>query len=140
MEPQTEYINGFTTPPDYFDNSSKQLLQKINNGGFVTPPQYFELAQIAIQNRTRTTKVIKLQHYWYAAAAVILVCAIGLFWQKNNKQTASVTPDEMIHYVMYSSTDDLPVNEFIQLSQNTQMINDAEVIEQLDEETIINEL
>lgn len=140
MQPQTEHINGFTTPPDYFEKSRKQLLLKINNAGFATPPQYFEQTQQSIKKLTRKNKVIKLKNYWYAAAAILFVCTVGLFWKQNAKPTASATPDEMINYVMYSSTDDLPVNEFIQLAKNTQITSDTEVIELLDEETIINEL
>lgn len=142
-QPENNNQGGFAVPEGYFNESQKQILARVNHGGFDVPNDYF------IQNKTSTlqhitpkTKRFILQPIWYAAAAVLLVAGGLIFLMpstQNNKHIA-LSNEEIINYVSTQKINDLPIEVLAIQEVNFTDITTEEMIEGVDEETLLNEL
>lgn len=137
---------GFTLPDGYFEQSQKQMLARINHGGFNVPDGYFE------QNKTQLLQHIKPTHkrftlhpIWCAAAAILMV-SLGVLMMMpttdNNTENIVITDDEIINYVSADKLTDIPMEALAVhvVNNTTDETITEEVIEGVDEETLLNEL
>ena len=78
--------SGFTTPPDYFEELPKQILDKIK------------------EVPVKQTKVITLNRIIYAAAAVLVIAlSIPLFQQTPANSFEQIDTDSLENYLSYQS-------------------------------------
>jgi hypothetical protein len=136
---------GFTTPDGYFEQSKNQIMLRVNDGGFTTPDAYFE------KNKTRLLNHIKpkpnlfyIKPIWYAAATLIIMLGLYLFMPLTSYKNENlvVTDEEIINYVIADRLYDLPIEVLVvnEANNNKNETIQEEVIEGMDEETLVNEL
>ena len=78
--------SGFTTPPDYFEQLPKQILDKIKE----TP--------------VKESKVISLNRTIYAAVAILVVALSIPFFQQSNAQSfEQIDTNSLENYITYQS-------------------------------------
>jgi len=138
---------GFTLPDGYFEQSQKQLLARINNGGFNIPDGYFEQNKTQLfQHIKPTPKRFALHPVWYAAAAIFMV-SLGVMMMimpttDKNTENIVITDDEIINYVSADKLTDIPMEALAVhvINNTTDETITEEVIEGVDEETLLNEL
>lgn len=78
--------SGFTTPPDYFEELPRQILEKIK------------------ENPTSETKVFSLHRIIYAAAAIlILALSLPFFMQNSTNSLEQIDTKTLENYLSYQS-------------------------------------
>lgn len=143
---KVDTTGGFTVPGNYFEDSRRRMLIRVQQGGFDVPENYFEQQKIKLIEAVRPNKQQKrftLNPVWYAAASLFLVASIGLGWYKSHHKLASnsiVSDDEIINYVVQQDVGDVPVSVIASFEHNGVSEQETDIIIQLDEETLINEL
>jgi len=136
---------GFTVPDDYFERSKNQIMLRVNEGGFTTPEAYFEKSKTSLLSQIKPKpKIIYINPIWYAAALLVVTMGLYLFMPLTNYKTENlvVTDEEIINYVIADKLSDLPI-EALAVNEANSNKNESipeEVIEGMDEETLINEL
>jgi hypothetical protein len=136
---------GFTLPDDYFERSRNQIMLRVNDGGFTIPGTYFEKSKVRLLNRINPKpKLFYINPIWYAAAVLILTLGLYIFMPLTHYKTENivVTDEEIINYVLADKLTDLPI-ETLAVNEENSNKNETipeEVIEGMDEETLVNEL
>ncbi len=137
--------NGFDVPGNYFEKSRAQLLTKISHGGFNTPDGYFEASKKSILASIKPKqKQFHIQPFWYAAAITLMISGI-LFLTNIKTSTPTITQltdDEIIQYAAQVNLQDitlemLATNDVLGIETSAQ---EEEIVDELDTETILNEL
>jgi hypothetical protein len=136
---------GFTLPNDYFERSRNLIMLRVNEGGFTTPDAYFEKSKTRLLNHIKPKpKLIYINPIWYAAAVLLVTLGLYLFMPLTNYKTENivVTDEEIINYVLADKLTDLPIEALVikEANSNKNESIPEEVIEGMDEETLVNEL
>jgi len=142
-QPKTNNQGGFTVPEGYFEESQKQILAKVNHGGFEVPDAYFDQnKERLLQQIKPQPKQFKLNKIWYAAAAILLVAG-GIFFMiplNQNNTPVALSDEEIINYVLTQKINDLPIEALAIQEVNITDVTTEEMIDGVDEETLLNEL
>lgn len=142
-QPEKNNQGGFTVPEGYFNESRTQILARVNRGGFEVPEGYFN------QNKNRLLlhinpkpKRFNIRPIWYAAAAVLLVTVGLIFFMPStqNNIPVALSDDEIINYVSTQKISDLPIEVLAIQEVNFTDVTTEEIIDGVDEETLLNEL
>jgi hypothetical protein len=142
-QPENNNQGGFTVPEGYFNESRTKILARVNRGGFEVPEGYFN------QNKNRLLLHInpKPKHFnikpiWYAAAAALLVTVGLIFFMPStqNNIPVALSDDEIINYVSTQKINDLPIEVLAIQEVNFTDDTTEEIIDGVDEETLLNEL
>ncbi len=141
-QPNNNSQGGFTVPEGYFEESQKQILARVNHGGFEVPNDYF------IQNKAQLLKYINpkpkrfsIRPIWYAAA-VLLVAGVLFFLMPStqNNTPVAISDEEIINYVSTQKINDIPIEALAIQEINFTDITTEEIVDGIDEETLLNEL
>lgn len=138
--------SGFSTPPQYFEEARTRAMLRMKQGGFTTPDGYFEQQRHALlQHIKPTPKVLTLRKWWYAAAAVLLIGSWVLVRNINNtsipnQPATALTEEDLVNYVASSNLSDIPINALVEQTGFTNTLHDSDVVEAIDEETLLSEL
>lgn len=142
-QPETNNQGGFEVPEGYFDESQKQILARVNHGGFEVPDAYFnQNKERLLQHIKPQPKQFRLNKIWYAAAAVLLVAG-GIFFMMPSKQkntSVALSDEEIINYVSNQKINDLPIEALAIQEVNITDVTTEDMIDGVDEETLLNEL
>ena len=136
---------GFTLPDGYFDQSRNQIMLRVNDGGFSAPEAYFEKSKTRLLNHIKPKpRLFYINPIWCAAAVLIVTLGLYIFMPLSNYKTENlvVTDEEIINYVLTDKLTDLPI-EALAVNEANSNKNESipeEVIEGIDEETLVNEL
>lgn len=136
---------GFTLPEAYFERCRNQILQRVNYGGYKAPDTYFEKSKTRLLNHIKPKpKLFYFNPIWFAAALLIVTLGINIFMPLTNYKTENlvVTDEEIMNYVLADKLSDLPIEALVvnEANSNKNESISEEVIEGMDEETLVNEL
>lgn len=138
---------GFEMPEGYFEASRRQVLMRIQQGGFDVPKDYFEESRrsLIVKTASRPTKsrIIKLHPMWYAAAALLVASITWLVLPPTQLPMAdskNISDEDIINYVVQHDVVDVPVSMLVSTEHAVVSEQDIEIANQLDEETLLNEL
>jgi len=159
-------IAGFKTPENYFENFEMQLFNKIEgenlpkSAGFQVPENYFESLEQRVLNTVpaseKPKKVISLlpkKYFGYAAAiAACVVLGFTIFNTNPSKSTLDTLQISAIdNYIeegnlnldLYDLTSFIEDEDIIELDFKNKQFSDKAmenyILENLDEETLVNE-
>ncbi len=163
---ENKNIQGFKTPDNYFENFEECLLGKISedsfpkSAGHIVPDGYFEKIEDrvfkTVNNSEKTKKVIPLfpkKYFGYAAAiAACLILGFTIFNTSTSKSTLDTLQlaaiDNYIEegnlnldlYDLASFIEDEDINQVnFKNKQFSDKTLESYILENLDEETLINE-
>ncbi len=141
-QPETNKQEGFTVPEGYFEESQKQILARVNHGGFEVPDTYFnQNKERLLQHIKPQQKQFRLNKIWYAAAALLLTSGIFFMMPSNqDNKPVALSDEEIINYISTQKTTDLPIEALAIQEVNNTDVTIEEMIDGVDEETLLNEL
>ncbi len=125
---------GFSLPDQYFEQSAKQMLRRIQEEGFETPANYFDALEAKIhQKKTSKTKVFRLIPIKWASAAAVVLLAVGSWVFLMGDHSESFSEENELVYLEYLMTDPSFITE-----QDLEFYFEEE--EEMDDETLFEYL
>jgi hypothetical protein len=126
MNLENNIKSGFTTPNSYFEDLESKIMNKITlpDSGFKVPNNYFEDNSKKLENliHKNQTPVIQMKsnRYWITGIAAVFLLSIISPMFYNQSKTNEISESTEIAYLDFHSDD----------------INEVELIEYLDEQSI----
>jgi hypothetical protein len=138
--------SGFEVPDSYFEMSKQHILARVSQGGLSTPENYFEESKARILSKIsspKTNKTIRLNPWWYAAAATVLITLSVILYSPKPQATqlmANLSTDEILSYLANNNLNEISLHDIPVTSTSMGSTPfEEDIIDQLDEDFLLTE-
>ncbi len=140
MKPYNEYSKeGFSLPEGYFDQSAKQMQDRVQEEGFELPDRYFDSLKSLLDKKEAKVISLTSNYFRWASVAAVFMVAVGSWFLMDQGEEVELFDNQEVAFLDYLMDDPSLINEEdldFYFEELTEEIGDEALLDYLDDEDL----